>query len=47
MGMRAEAPCVDVYNVADGLDAFTLNVLSFFAGDETSIKWLNFFSTIF
>ena len=35
MGMRAEAPCVDVYNVADGLDAFTLNVLSLFAGGET------------
>ena len=43
MGLRAEAPCVGVYNVADGLDAFTLSVLSLFAGDETSITWLIFF----
>ena len=37
---------MDVYNVADGLDAFTLSVLSLFAGDETSITWF-FFSKLY
>ena len=32
---------MDVYSGADVLNAFMLTLLSLFAGDETSIRWLS------
>lgn len=32
---------MDVYSVADVLNAITLTLLNLFAGDETSMRWLS------
>lgn len=40
MVLRAEAPGMDVYSVADVPNAFTLTLLSLFAGNETVSRWL-------
>lgn len=41
MGLRAEAPGMDVYSEADVLNAFILTLRNLFAGDEKSIRWLS------
>ena len=41
MALRAEARGMDVYSVADVPNAFTLTLLSLFAGDETIGRWLS------